>query len=1104
MLFADLVGFTTLAEHRDPESVKRLVDECFALLVDDVAAFGGNVDKVLGDGIVALFGAPVAHEDDAERAVRAGLKMQRTLDRFAAVQGQADVRMRIGINTGEVLTGAVVGADYTAMGDAVNTAARLQAQAAPGEVVVGDSTYALTSHTIRYKSSGEVQLRGRSQPVTAWTALEATAPPGRRRGRRDVGLVGRSSEMALASAALGVALRDRHSVIVTITGDSGVGKSRLVDELLEHLPDDVSVLRGACVPYGESNAWWPIASALTSYLDVDPAAALHELRATAGERARQLGSHLGPDDVDELVDAFTHLLGLPSPLDRLDPSALRSTVHRSVHQVVSLRAHERPFVLALSDMQWADPAVIDLLDHLATSLHRLPFALLTTLRPGTDVLWPPRHDRVTSAVVHLHPLTADETARLATALLAEEEPSEQLLAALFERSGGNPLFLEELAAMADGGRPLSQLPDSLRALIGARLDELTNDQRNVLDNAATLGTSGTLGALERFAEAMQQEFDPVTVDDLEDLGLLERRGRRWSFRSNSVRDTAYRTLTKANRAARHAGVAKALSPATPATLDDLAHHLATSAELTAELGLVPGVPADVAEAAVEALLSAAQRAADSGIARLAIRHATRALNLLPVGDTTHVERRVQLLLARAGQYVELRAFNDARRDIDQVLSLTDERHNRAAHGEAKVRLGQLLQMEGRLSEARAELDQAVVSLRGGGHQLELANALRTRGFIELFGGSLGEAEGFLDEADELYNELSNERGLALVEQHRAWISFLAGDLVTAKRRLTDAADTLDRLGDRNGVGWAFGLSAFVEYFERNFDAAEAIARTVVAEADQRGDEWASTMMQVLLADLRLWSGKLDEALALAERARTHFRKIGDLFGAMQASAPLLRAQVALGRHDAAQRTAEELLAQSETGMLGPYPMLAVAGAAMHRGDGVTALRLTSEATEQFQSHGTSTVEIEVIRAVAFAQTGKAEEAAIVLDGVDAGASEHPFTLTANALVAALLGDHAAALGYAERAIAARGCTYLDEVIARVAAAGVHHAQSAPELTARELDAAVTRARQVGDVVAVGLAAAAYERALRTRPGEVTEHAELSDGWRSVVESLFSE
>ncbi len=234
VLFADLVGFTTLSETRDPEQVKNLVDNCFERLVADIAAYGGQVDKIVGDAILALFGAPTAHEDDAERAVRAAMAMQRTLDEYTSATGTAMLRMRIGINTGEVLVGALrAGGDYTAMGDVVNTAQRLQTAAQPGQIVVGRSTQEATRHVVRFTDLGPVKARGREEPVEAWVAEEALLPPGARPGRGAAPLVGRDAELGLLTRAIDTAVERRRAELVLVVAEAGMGKTRLAEEVAQ-------------------------------------------------------------------------------------------------------------------------------------------------------------------------------------------------------------------------------------------------------------------------------------------------------------------------------------------------------------------------------------------------------------------------------------------------------------------------------------------------------------------------------------------------------------------------------------------------------------------------------------------------------------------------------------------------------------------------------------------------------------------------------------------------------------------------------------------------------------------------------------------------------
>lgn len=1104
ILFADLVGFTSLAEHMDPEQVKRLVDGCFERMMEVVAEFGGRVDKILGDGMLVLFGAPVAHEDDPERAVRAGLRMQETLATHIAASGLAridELRMRVGINTGEVLVGTLAGTDYTAMGDVVNLASRLQAAAPPGGVLVGETTYALTAHTFRYESDGDLQARGREQTIKAWLALEATAPPGgRQRRRKDIGFVGRADELAIARAGLDLTAQHDRGLVLNIVGDSGVGKSRLVDEGIARLraAGEVTVLEGACVPYGESNVWWPIAHALTDHLDIDTGLAADALRLLAVDRAAAMFPTLDRIEAEHLADVFLHLLGQPSSIDKLDPSSARSTIHHAVAQVLAAKAHEAPIILSIDDLHWADPVLLELLDSLVTSLRRLPFVLITAMRPGGDLSWPPRSDRTTVLSVNLQPLTRDETDALARELLSDDDPSESTLLELYDRSGGNPLFLIELVALTEAGGD-RELPDSLRTLIAARLDQLTLTQRQVLENAAVLGTSGNMLGLERFAAGLGQSDPNPVVHELDELGLLEVRGRRWEFRSDSVRDAAYQTLTKSARAMRHAGVAKVLAGSN-VSIDDLAHHAASAAELVQELGSVAGLPDDLPETALRLLVTAADRALESGSLRTAIRHATRALDLShgPLAEDGRIARLHQV---RATAEIEQRRFAEAMSDIEAFQAIAQRIENPTMLAESHALRGLLANVAGRVDEARIELGTAVDLLRKVERPDLLADALRNRGFIEMFTGSLADAEWFFGEADGLYRDLGDERGMAYVEQHRAWISFLSGDLVLARERLTHAAGTHSQLGDRNGVGWAFGLLAFIEFFEGHSDEAEALAVTVSREAELRGDEWAAGMMDTLRADLRLWQGKLEEAHDLAEKARSRFKRLNDRFGLIQALAPLVRTQVALGRFAASQRSSEELNALAESGRHGPFPLMAVSGAALHRGQPAVALAAAERAIVEMEQNGSNAFEPGIVRAGALLQAGRVDEALVAIESLPPHREDHPFTHAVAALVHMGAGDGVAAIEHAAIVAHADGATYLDRVFALVGAAGGHALEGDRVQAESAAEEAIATAMAVGDVVATGLATATYLAVTGHVHPAHDDRTPLGEGWDRVVQVL---
>ena len=1107
VLFADLVGFTTLSEHMDPEQVKRLIDACFQRLVEDITTFGGTVDKIVGDGIVALFGVPVAHEDDAERAVRAAMRMQESLARFAAsrVSGDASssLRMRIGINTGVALVGTVAGTDHTAMGDVVNTASRLQTLAPPGGVLVGETTHGLTESSITYESLGDLSAKGREASIPAWLAKAAFAQPGARHRRRDVAIMGRSTELALALATVDFAIANSQAALMAVDGEGGVGKSRLVDELIDAVRGNKSalVLEGSAVPYGEANVWWPLAHALFDKLELDPNTSPEAVRAVAVDSGRELFGDADERTLKQLAEAFQHLLGYPSKLDELDPVAAREAVARAVTAVLQRRLRSGPVLLSITDVHWADPAVLALCEHLLVALARTPFLLVTTNRPDPDLAWPPLGTRAAVVRLPLEPLGPVSAAQLCRAILGADA-DDDTIAKIYDRSGGNPLFLEELAALVAEGGDVTALPDSLRAVIAARLDQLTPEHRSVIDNAAVLGPSGQVQGLESFAEKLGQPFQMSLLDDLVDAGLLNIDGKRWTFNSDSVREVAYNTLTKAVRAQRHMGIATAMQEL-KANADDISHHLASAAEIVAELGAVPRVPDDIRDQAVAALETASMRATDQGNLRQVVRYTSRALELFEFGELSAGCRtqRARLRLRRISAFVELRQLDRARPETEAVLAEAVAIGDVAIEAGALRARGLISQAANDLSSARTQLGEAIDLFRELDDRPQLAETLRVRGFLELFGGSLTDAEWLFGEAAGLFEELGDRRGLGYIEQHRAWMSFLAGNMAVAEEHLRRAADTLNELGDRAGVGWAFGLLAFVEFYNRRFVEAEELADLVRAEAAERGDDWAVAMMISLLASIRMWTGHVDAATRLADQARITFLKLGDAFGLVQSLTVLGRSQVALGDPNAS-RTSESLVAQSEIQGQSPFPFIAAAGIAMHAGDGRNASLLADEAIARLQDINANAGETWMVKAIALCQIGDFDLARVALGRAGDNFAKHPFYLAALSLVAALERDVAESIASAEGVADAPGRSYLDGVISSVAAGAASASTGDADGARRWLDAAVDQASATEDVVATALAHAAFEHVLGFQhEGGIGLSDNLGVGWRAVIEAL---
>jgi len=1089
VVFADLVGYTSLVEEMDPEQVKRMVDQCFARLVADVEVFGGRVDKLLGDAVVALFGAPVAHEDDAERAVRASLRMQSHL--------AEPFQMRVGVNTGEVVVGTLAGTDYTAMGDVVNTAARLQALADPGTVLVGDATAALLSAAITREPHGVTQLRGRSRAEAVWRVTGTVLPTPAKPSRQAVPFVGRAHQCQMLNAVTEMVVAGR-GAIVSVVGEPGIGKTRFVEEAIvaartEH--PEIALRRGACAPYDETNIWSPIARAAADAADIDPYLSPDIIRTRAMHHATAMwGTERVEPELTAAVEALLHMLGHPSALDRLDPHAARDEVVRNIVAELGRHARSHPVILWIDDVQWADPALLDALRVAAQSLADLPLLIITAHRPDRDVIWPPLLERALLLRLPIGPLTREAARNLSASILGgdlDDEAAERL----YDRSGGSPLFLTELGAMTVSDGDTTALPGSLRALIAARLDGLPPSQRAIIDNAAVLGVSGTEGGLYRFAREMGQRFSPGDLSELVADGFLELSGLGWRFRSDVVRDVAYETLTKQVRAQRHAGVASVMEKDPRLTLDERAHHMATAAELVIEMGSISGVSRSIGPKAVSTLAEAAQRSLETGSFGHAERQATRALDLHQA--TPEIERELQI--ARATAFAETHRLPEAHADASSVLAAALAVGDRVNEGEARRLIGTIAQQRGDLPTAREELERSVDLFRDLGDDGRLAESLLARGFAEVFGGSLAVAEQVLGEADEMYRSRGDDRGSAWVGQHLAWVSFLSGDHAEADRRLVSAAHTFEQLGDRSGVSWAHGLLAWVRYFQRRFEDAEQLAEDVRLEVRGWGDRWASMMMQTLIANVRLWTGRVAEAEPIAERAVAGFRKLEDPFGTIQAMAPLNRIRIALGKTAEADRGVEESISLAEAIGDGGLALQAAVGVAMHTGDAAKALTLADRALEQRRQSGADESELLVMQSLAQCQSGRADEALATLEGLDVAGL--PFGRSVQALARALTGD---AGGAAEDSAAARklhGPSYFDTTIAVLAGAGAA-AMDGDEPTVRQILAELAElAEGVGDVMVLGLVR--YARQRMTGDGDDRAAITLGEGWRIVVDDLVA-
>jgi class 3 adenylate cyclase len=374
VLFADLSGYTAFAERMDPEQVKSLVDRALLRLGQEVERYGGTVDKYIGDNVMALFGAPVAHEDDAERAVRAGLGMQDAMVEVnAGLPDGVNFELRVGVNTGEVLAGAVGEAAYTVVGDTVNVASRLQTAARPGSVTVGERTMRATDAAVRYEPLEPLTLKGKAEPVPAWEAVGLIAEHAVRRvaPARESPLVGRQQELAALATLYERVVREGTSHLVTIVGEAGVGKSRLLREFERRLaqhPSAPTVRTGRCLPYGSGIVFWALGEVLRQECGIVESDSSEEawgkLRSYVGDLMGEVGK-----DSDREAALIGRLLGVDVPPELVpeddDPERMREAFLAALRGGIEAIASRHPFVIAFEDIHWADDGLLDAIEHLA-------------------------------------------------------------------------------------------------------------------------------------------------------------------------------------------------------------------------------------------------------------------------------------------------------------------------------------------------------------------------------------------------------------------------------------------------------------------------------------------------------------------------------------------------------------------------------------------------------------------------------------------------------------------------------------------------------------------------------------------------------------------
>ncbi len=952
VLFADLAGSTRLATTLDPEPMRTLIGSFFAAMREEIARYGGTVEKFIGDAVMACFGLPIAHEDDAERAVRAALAMQRRMHGLNAAENSA-LHLRIAITTGEVVADpqAAAAGQFMVTGDIVNFAARLQAQAPPDGIVVDERTREATRHAIHYDPAGPATGEFSGRPVFHLKGI-ADRPAAR---RLQTDLVGRDEEMQFFKALYRRVVEGRHPHLVTVLGPAGVGKSRLIEEFIEAITRSYAplyVLRGRCPAYGEGLTYLPLAQMLKQECGIkenDPVAVvgqkLHEgiLRvcapvldpvtseAIADDLATIVGVEIprGSDTLWQAPQASAKTHAETRPATVRDPSVGSETRHGSELILHSLRAflmakaQSGPLVLICEDLHWAEQSLLELLERLAARGGDVPLLMLCSARPDLIERYPTWGTRVRDCTtLTLSPLSPAQSTRLITEALKGTVLPAEVRDAVLTRAEGNPFFLGEIMSMLidegslvhEGGKwkwvPRSldiRIPDTIQGLLLSRLDLLSPLEKRVLQDASVVGRIFWPGAI-RVVDALSAEEITAAVARLAERDLVEERPmssvageREFAFTHALIRDVAYSTLPKTARSDHHRKLAAWLEQSVPEHGEEFLEFLALHLEQAWRYRLETGERDDsLARQAVSALRRAARRATALGTLPEARRLYERALTVLTgAGLTSDATLHAELLTDHSDVVKWMSAPTAVFASTETIVTLAHDLGRDDLLARAWLNRAFAESDQENMQAAEKALHQALELFRRLNDRQGEAEAYELLGIItHSLRGRLSKARAAYRTALDLYQAMGDGKGTARTMAFLGRSMLDAGEVTPARSMLVEALGLArthhERISEaRSLIGLAIleHIAGEPEACVSNFTGAIAIWRDL---ADVVGEAYSRRHLGMHF----LRRGKLDDAEREFHTARRLLRE----HGAVTDSPAVLRslAELYLARGDIGQ------------------------------------------------------------------------------------------------------------------------------------------------------------------------------------------------------------
>jgi class 3 adenylate cyclase/tetratricopeptide (TPR) repeat protein len=993
VVFCDVTGSTALGERLDPESLRKVMSSYFDTARACLERHGGTVEKFIGDAVMAVFGIPQVHEDDALRACRAAEEIRESVAELSKELERdfgTTLEVRIGANTGEVVAGDPATGQALVTGDAVNVAARLEQGASPGEILIGQTTHELVRDAVVAEPTEPLALKGKSELIPAFRLIDVhpTAPAFAR--RLDSPLVGREGELRLLRQAFDRAVSERACHLFTVLGPAGVGKSRLVESFLAELPD-ARVLRGRCLPYGEGITFYPVVEVLKE------AAGIADFE-DPDETERKICELVEREEQGSLICArIGQLLGLA------EGEAVPEETLWAIRRFLEVLARGRPLVIVFDDIHWGEGTFLDLVEHVADLTRDAPIVLACLARPELlDVRpgWGGGKLNATSTL--LGPLPDEQCEQLITNLLGQGEVAEGVRSRILKAAEGNPLFAEQVVSMLiDDGllvrddetwvatADLSEVPvpPTIAALISARLDRLTAEERAVIQRASVVGKVFYWGAVAALSSEPERSAVAGRVMSLvrKDLVRPDRTTLpgedAFRFRHLLIRDAAYKSTPKEVRAELHERFADWLEGVAGDRVEEqeeiLGYHLEQARRYREQLGPADQRGRELGRRAAGHLSAAGRRASARGDMGAASNLLGRAVELFPPGDRDRLVLLPELgsALFEASRYEQ--ASGILREAIDTARGVGD-RLIEARARVAEVMLRVEVEPEGTGEEAERVADELIPVFKGAGDDLGLARAYRLRSTSPWLGTRYAEMAADAERAAEHARRAGDpgEQGLA---QERLVVAYTWGPLPVAEA-IRKFAELQDEAPGRHrelevGTGILLAMDGKFDESRRLLEQARAVFQDVGRPA------WAASLLMAR-GFVELIAGDASQAERVLREGREEFLRLGEKGYLSTLSANLALALCLQGRFDEADPFIEESrdLASSEDVASQWVWRTAKAMVLADRGELAEAERLAREAVDLASGGDALVDQAETLSVLAriLVAAGRSDEAAALL------------------------------------------------------------------------------------------------------------------------------